>query len=49
MAIKNTSLRIEEDYMKKLKFLALKKEVTQSELLNEFIKQGLIKNGCDVK
>lgn len=49
MVLKNTSLRIEEDYMKKLKFLALKKEITQSQLLNEFIKQGLIKNGCDVE
>lgn len=49
MALKNTSLRIEESYMKKLKFLALKQEKTQSELLNEFIKQGLINNGCDIE
>ena len=49
MVLKNTSLRIEEQYMKKLKLLAVKKEITQSELLNEFIKQGLIKNGCNIE
>ena len=49
MVLKNTSLRIEENYMKKLKMLAVKEEKTQSQLLNEFIKQGLIKNGCDVE
>lgn len=49
MVLKNTSLRIEEQYMKKLKILAVKKDVTQSELLNEFIKQGLIKNGCNIE
>lgn len=49
MAIKNTSLRIEENYMQELKLLAVKKKTTQSELLNQFIKDGLIKNGVQVE
>ena len=49
MALKNTSLRIDENYMQELKLLAVKKKTTQGQLLNEFIKEGLIKNGVDVE
>lgn len=49
MAIKNTSLRIEENYMQELKLLAVKKKTTQSQLLNEFIRQGLKSNGIDIE
>lgn len=45
MVIKNTSLRLEESYMQELKLLAVKRKTTQSKLLNEFIKDGLLKNG----
>ena len=49
MVIKNTTLRIEETYLKNIKWLALKQETTQTEIINQFIKEGLIKNGFDVE
>lgn len=45
MAIKVTSIRIEEDLIDKVKFLALKEKTTQTELINEFIKNGLKEKG----
>ena len=41
MAIKTTSLRIDEELLTKIKILAIEKKVTQQELINQFLKDGL--------
>lgn len=43
--IKTTSLRIEEEYLTKVKLLAIEEKTTQQEIINQFIKGGLERKG----
>lgn len=43
--LKTTTLRIKETYMQEIKHLAVDKKTTQTELINKYIKQGLINDG----
>ena len=43
-----TTVRINETNYKKLKILAIEQEVSATVLINEFIKDGLIKYGVEL-
>lgn len=45
---KQTSLRINEEYLKKLKKLAIDKNTTITDLLNKYIENGLINDGIEL-
>lgn len=42
--MKKTTLIIEKDNLKSLKKIAIDRELTQNQLINEFIKDGIAKN-----
>ena len=45
MVLKTTSLIIDSEIIKKIKIVCAKKEVTQTELIKEYLTDGLIKDG----
>lgn len=46
--LKTTTLRINEQYIKEIKHLAIEKGKTQTEIINEYIKQGLINDNINL-
>lgn len=49
MVIKVTSFKIEEDIIKQIKIKAIEKDITQTELITEYLKQGLINDGVIIE
>lgn len=45
MAVRVTSFKIDVEIMKQIKIKATEKEITQTELITEYLKQGLLKDG----
>lgn len=43
--LKTTTIRIKENYIKEIKHLAIEKQTTQTEIINEYIKKGLLNEG----
>lgn len=41
MVIKVTSFKLDEDLLKQVKIKAIEKGITQTELITEYLKQGL--------
>jgi len=45
MVKKTTSLIIDSEIIKQIKIKCAEKDITQTELIHEYLKQGLIKDG----
>ena len=48
MVVKVTSFKLDTEIMKKLKITATEKEITQTELITQYLKEGLKKDGVDI-
>lgn len=49
MVVKVTSFKIESEILKQIKIKATEKEITQTELITEYLKQGLLKDGVIIE
>jgi len=48
MAKKNTTLYLDTEILKKIKFQAVKKEITQTELITRYLTDGLKNDGVEI-
>lgn len=48
METKVTSIRLEIELKKQIKLMATKKDITQSELINKYLQEGLRKDGVEL-
>ena len=48
METKVTSLRLETEVRKHIKLMAYQKDITQTELINKYLKDGLRNDGVDI-
>ena len=48
MAIKVTSFKLDTEIMKKIKITATEKEITQTELVTQYLKAGLRNDGVEI-
>lgn len=48
METKVTSLRLETEVRKQIKLMAYHKDITQTELINQYLKLGLRNDGVDI-
>ena len=48
MVVKVTSFKIENEILKQIKIKATEKEITQTELITEYLKQGLLKDSVKI-
>lgn len=47
MVLRTTSFKLDSELLKQIKIKATEKEITQSELITDYLKQGLIKDGVN--
>ena len=48
MVKKNTSFNLESELLKEIKLQAIKKEITQTELITRYLKAGLRNDGVEI-
>lgn len=48
MNTKVTSIRIETELKKQIKLMAIKKDITQTELISKYLQEGLKKDGIEL-
>lgn len=48
METKVTSIRLETEVRKQIKLMAFEKDITQTQLINQYLKLGLRNDGVDI-